>query len=262
MRGHFLTVCTWYVNCMAGIHDKSTIQGVAVRIIAGIFSLSLAFVGPAQALTLGAIDLRSALNQPFVADIALQDIRPGEADSLSVRLASERAFQRAGIERPALLDNLRFTLGVLPNGLNVIQVRSSTPIQDPFLNFLVEVDWPQGSVVREYTVLLDPPVFMPERAGTQSDALTGVTRLADNTDRRLIGRNPSSSASLNATSSFSNQPIASTAARSTSASTSAAAASTGQVAVGSSSGRSGRTLSPAGHSSRRSALDSCICPMA
>ncbi len=112
------------------------------------------------ALGLGDIHLKSALNDYFSADINLLSVAADEISDVRVELASSDAFQRAGIDRPFALTKLRFKPVELPDGTSVVQVTSRDPIREPFLNFLIEVNWPKGKIVREYTVLLDPPVTL------------------------------------------------------------------------------------------------------
>lgn len=110
----------------------------------------------APALGLGDITPHSALNQPFSADIALVDAAGlGEGD-LSVSLASADEFSRAGVERLFFLNNLKFT-PILRGNRQMIRVTSSKPVTEPFLNFLVQLNQPNGRLLREYTVLIDPP---------------------------------------------------------------------------------------------------------
>lgn len=123
--------------------------------------------GGVKALGLGDIEMRSALNQPMNAEIRLTSVQPGEADGMIVKLASPDAFARAGIERTSALTDLRFSVDQ-SSGSPVILISSSRPVVEPFLNFLLEVDWPAGRMVREYTVLLDPPVFMTPSATDRS----------------------------------------------------------------------------------------------
>ncbi|MCB1622036.1 MAG: LysM peptidoglycan-binding domain-containing protein [Thiothrix sp.] len=112
-----------------------------------------------NALSLGDIESNSNLNQPLRAKIQLLSASPQEANQLQVRIAPQSVFNRVGIERPRYLDNLRFT-SLVENGKPVILITSDTPITEPFVNFLVEVSWPQGQLLKEYTVMLDPPVLM------------------------------------------------------------------------------------------------------
>ncbi|HGG59134.1 MAG TPA: hypothetical protein ENK26_04345, partial [Gammaproteobacteria bacterium] len=126
--------------------------------IAGILAPSLSY-----ALGLGEITTHSALNQPLDAEIELVSTTPAEVKNVTVHLAPEAVFDQVGIEKTPVLDQLRFTPTV-ENGVPVIKVTSPGSIQEPFVNFVVEVTWPKGKLLREYTVLLDPPV-LSENAG-------------------------------------------------------------------------------------------------
>ena len=110
----------------------------------------------APALGLGEITLHSALNQPLRADIALVDAAGVEENQLSVSLATADEFSRAGVDRAFFLSNLKFT-PVLRGNRSVIQVTSNKPVSEPFLNFLVQLNQPNGRLLREYTLLIDPP---------------------------------------------------------------------------------------------------------
>lgn len=110
----------------------------------------------APALGLGEITLHSALNQPLRADIALVDAAGLEEGELLVSLATAEEFSRAGVERVFFLNDLKFT-PVLRGNRSLIQVTSSKPVNEPFLNFLVQLHQPNGRLLREYTVLIDPP---------------------------------------------------------------------------------------------------------
>src|SRR5690349_7967987 len=108
------------------------------------------------ALGLGEITLHSALNQPLRADIALLDAAGLEEGELSVRLATADEFSRAGVERVFFLNDLKFT-PILRGDRSLIRVSSSKPVKEPYLDFLVQLDQPNGRLLREYTVLIDPP---------------------------------------------------------------------------------------------------------
>jgi pilus assembly protein FimV len=115
----------------------------------------------AYALGLGSIQRKSALNEPFNATIKLLSARAEELDSLKVRLADPERFQRAGLERSDILSQLRFEVIQADPGSAYIKISSQQPIRDPFLNLLLEVSWSKGQIFREYTVLLDPPLYEP-----------------------------------------------------------------------------------------------------
>ncbi|MFQ5547798.1 MAG: FimV/HubP family polar landmark protein [Woeseia sp.] len=152
--------------------------------------LVLALTSEVWALGLGDIRLSSALNEPLRAEIDLLSATPDELDNLDVLLASENTFARYGLDRPVFLQGLRFR--VLRSGGvdgNVITVTSSDPVTEPFITFLVEASWSRGRLLREYTVLLDPPTFTPPPV---SDTTTAVTapRQAAQTDSGRIERAP------------------------------------------------------------------------
>src|SRR5688572_12902834 len=134
-----------------GVQKRTTIW------VAGL--LSLLFGTAAHALSLGDIEVYSALNQPLEAEILLTSVRPGETEGMLIRLASEEAFVQAGVERPFYLTKIKFRLESKPDGTEYILATTDNPVREPFLSFLIDIDWPRGHLVREYTVLLDPPVF-------------------------------------------------------------------------------------------------------
>lgn len=125
----------------------------------------------AYALGLGEVTLKSALNQPLVAEIELLDAKtlaPGEVVPV---LASAEDFNRAGVDRQYFLTDLTFTPVLRPDGKSVIRVSSTKPVREPYLNFLIEVLWPSGRLLREYTLLLDPPLYSPEIAASVAPQL-------------------------------------------------------------------------------------------
>lgn len=135
-----------------------------VRKLALAVSLALGTLSvPVHALGLGELSSKSALNQNFNGDITLLSVRPEELDGVRVQLADQDAFKRAGVDRPFYLSLLKFEPTVTAKGKSVIRVTSEFPIREPFMNFLVEVNWPNGRLMREYTVLLDPPTTTKRR---------------------------------------------------------------------------------------------------
>lgn len=111
------------------------------------------------AIGLGEINLDSALNEPLRAKIFLLSASDDELADLSVILASEETFTRYGIDRPLYLQGIEFEVVQGGPSGNVVQIRSRSPIAEPFLKFLVEATWASGRLLREYTVLLDPPTY-------------------------------------------------------------------------------------------------------
>lgn len=128
------------------------------RLIQGLLLGLLAVHINAYGLGLGQIQLNSALNQPLSAEIRLLSATPDDADSIDVSLASYETFSKVGIDRPSILAMLRFNVAAQGDGY-VIKIDSHDPIREPFLDFILEVTWSSGRVLREYTLLLDPPEF-------------------------------------------------------------------------------------------------------
>jgi FimV-like protein len=113
----------------------------------------------ANALGLGEIKLNSALNQNLNADIQIVGAASDELDSLQVKLASQAQFQRAGLDYPTVLAKLQFQVVRKSDGTAYLHVTSPGPIREPFLDFLIDATWDNGELLREYTVLLNPPNF-------------------------------------------------------------------------------------------------------
>ncbi len=114
-----------------------------------------------MALGLGNIELNSGLNQPFDARIELLSPTASELDNLTITLADTEAFERAGIERLFVLSSLRFAVQISESGKDYIHITTQDVMREPFLNFLIDASWSNGRLFREYTVLLDPPLYDP-----------------------------------------------------------------------------------------------------
>jgi len=130
--------------------------------------LLLLLPGLVNALGLGKLELRSNLNEPFEARINLISPTVDELASLNILLADQDAFHRAGIQRAAVLRHLRFTVVEPDSGPDYIRIFSDEPIREPFLNFLLELNWSKGRLFREYTVLLDPPIYAAKQQRLKS----------------------------------------------------------------------------------------------
>ncbi|MGC2461352.1 MAG: hypothetical protein WA446_10345, partial [Steroidobacteraceae bacterium] len=133
--------------------------------------LLLALLSPAAtlALGLGDIQLKSSLNAPLDANIDLVGASADDLSSLKATLAARESFTRGGLDYPAFLGALSFVPEKTADGRNVLHVHSAEAANEPFATLLVEVDWARGHVVREYTVLLDPPVFSSTAASAKAN---------------------------------------------------------------------------------------------
>ena len=128
-------------------------------LLATLFAL---YSGSVFAVGLGELELKSHLNQRFDAEVVLTSVGALELDEIIANLASQEDFDRVGVARDYHLTDLRFKVRQREDGEYIVHVTSSRPIIEPFLNFIVEAIWPTGRILREYTVLLDPPVFGTE----------------------------------------------------------------------------------------------------
>ena len=129
----------------------------------------------AYGLGLGKLELNSALNQTFNAEIDLVDTAGLKPEEIVPSLASLEDFDTYGVERTYLLTDLRFKVRRYEAGGLYLEVVSTNPIQEPFFNFIVEVLWPNGKLVSEYTVLLDPPVSGEEGIALIEPAKSAIT---------------------------------------------------------------------------------------
>jgi len=138
------------------IRKLGSVQGLLALSLA----LSLILSAPAAfSLGLGRLQLKSSLNQAFSAEIEIINRERLGVEEILPNLATQEDFDRLNVERTFELYDLRFDVVSGADGRTVIRVNSRDPIVEPFLNFVIEVIWPSGRLVREYTVLLDPPVL-------------------------------------------------------------------------------------------------------
>lgn len=109
------------------------------------------------ALSLGRITVQSALGEPLRAEIEVPNISSEEAASLKANVASPAAFVAAGLEYNAAMSGLQATLARRSDGRAYIRLSSDRPINDPFVDMILEASWSSGRIVRDYTMLFDPP---------------------------------------------------------------------------------------------------------
>ena len=131
-------------------------------------ALLLALPSAAFALGLGDIRLLSPLNAPLDAEIELVDVAPDEMNTVQAQLASRETFARYGLDWPGYLSGVQVRAVHSHDGRSIIKLKSADPISDPFITLLVEVNWSHGRLVREYTMLLDPPVYTPGQSTAAS----------------------------------------------------------------------------------------------
>jgi pilus assembly protein FimV len=120
-------------------------------------ALSVGWAGQVGAAGLGRLSVQSGLGQPLRAEVEVTALGKDEGGTLSARLAPVEAFKQAGLEYNAALSSLRFAIDRRPDGRAIVKITSAQPVNEPFVDLLVELNWASGKFVREYTFLLDPP---------------------------------------------------------------------------------------------------------
>ncbi|WEK29562.1 MAG: LysM peptidoglycan-binding domain-containing protein [Candidatus Pseudomonas phytovorans] len=147
------------------------------KLVLAMAAASALSSGMANALGLGELTLKSAQNQPLDAEIELLDVRDLKAAEVVPSLASPEEFSKAGVALPTYLEDLTFTPVINPNGKSVLRVTSSQPLPGSVVKFLVQVMWPQGRLLRDYSVLLDQAKAQGDKpaAGNVAPAVTGAS---------------------------------------------------------------------------------------
>ncbi len=142
-------------------------------------ALLLALPSAAFALGLGDIHLLSPLNAPLDAEIEITDVAADEVNTVRAQLATRETFSQNGLDYPTYLTSVQLRTVQMPDGRQVIKIKSTDPITDPFITLLVNVTWSHGQLVREYTMLLDPPVYTPGQSSVASAPVSAPATAAD-----------------------------------------------------------------------------------
>ncbi len=129
------------------------------KLAAVLFSLGCMQAGSVWGLGLGELTLESFLNEPLKAKVDLLNTGGLHSDEIRVRLATAEDFDRMGVDRAYFLTGIKFEVTVDSDGRGVILLSSDDPVLEPYLDLIVETRWPSGRLLREYTVLIDPPAF-------------------------------------------------------------------------------------------------------
>ncbi len=161
------------------------------RLAVALSACMMVTSGVVHALGMGEIEVSTALNEPLDAKIKLFSATSDELKSLNVSLASRDAFERVGIDRLPILRGLEFELVSSGAGAPYIKVISSKAIKEPFLDFILTINWSSGQMMREYTLLLDPPVFEKEpQTGRISAATTQPAQVVRQTPTAAVAAQP------------------------------------------------------------------------
>src|ERR1700721_466044 len=123
--------------------------------------MALSVPSAAHALGLGDIHVDSALNERLAAEIDIVGATPLELTDLRAAVANRETFLRYGADRPGFLSSTTFKVAQDSHGGPVLAIRSTESFTEPLVNFVVDLRWSHGELVRQYTLLLDPPGFAP-----------------------------------------------------------------------------------------------------
>lgn len=121
---------------------------------------ALCFAAPCTwGFGLGKLAVQSSLGEALRAEIDVTSMTPEEAANLEIRVASPEAYRNAGVDYNSILPNTRAVLQRRPNGRSLVRLTSDRAVQEPFVDVILEITWASGKLVREYTLLFDPPTF-------------------------------------------------------------------------------------------------------
>jgi pilus assembly protein FimV len=139
-----------------GIVHNSKLKKISIALCMALLPISVFAAG------LGKLNVMSGLGEPLKADIELISVTPEELNSISASIASQEAYATQGIEKPASHNGIKVSIAKNSAGAPILKLNSAQPISEPFLDMLIQVDWSSGRLLREYTVLLDPPGYTGE----------------------------------------------------------------------------------------------------
>jgi pilus assembly protein FimV len=134
---------------------------------------------------LGKLNVMSGLGEPLKADIELIAVTPEELSSITAAIASQDDYATQGIEKPASHNTIKVEVAKNASGTPILKLKSAQPISEPFLDMLIRVDWASGRLLREYTVLLDPPGYTGEADASAQTAQAPIVASRDSTQKRM-----------------------------------------------------------------------------
>lgn len=148
----------------------------ASRVSALALVLGLTALLPqAQALSLGRLTVQSALGEPLKAEIDIPELNAAEASSLRIGLASADVYRAAGVDFNAALVNTEITLARRPNGQAYLRIGNARLVSEPYLDLILEASWASGRIVRDYTMLFDPPNLRAPKPTLLAPTVAAVT---------------------------------------------------------------------------------------
>jgi len=147
-----------------------------------------------NALGLGRLVVNSPIDTPLVAEIELTALGAADLGTIDVALASRQEFDNATIDRAQILQQLQFEIDRREDNTPIIRVTSQQAISEPFLQFLITVQWPGGKLIREYTALLDPPLYAGAQNNSNVESPVTGSESGEVTDSQIVDTTPSQAA--------------------------------------------------------------------
>lgn len=167
-------------------HTKS--KYLALALCLAIFPTTTMAAG------LGKLNVVSGLGEPLKADIELLSVTADELASITAAIASNQAYTDQGIEKPASHNDIKIQVSKNARGAPILKLNSTQPITDAFLDMLIQVDWSSGRLLREYTLLLDPPGYAAD-SSAQSAVVKSATTAQTNSEANTAPKRAESSKS-------------------------------------------------------------------
>lgn len=146
---------------------------------------------------LGQLNVLSALGEPLKADIELLSVSTSEMATLKARVAPASAYAAQGLARPASHNDIKVNIAKRSNGKKFLKLHSNQAITEPFLDMLIEVEWENGRILKEYTALLDPPGYDRDVIAAQVQA--PEIKSIDNKTTKVVGTTKAKQPSKKAT---------------------------------------------------------------
>lgn len=134
------------------------------KLAVALLGVGVLLPGLSHALAIGDIRTKSALGEPYRGEVELSEIGDLTADEIKAGLATQEEFERLGIEKVYFLNELRFEVEVREGGKAILKISTLKPVSEPFLDFVVRVNWPGNTTMRSMTALLDPPTTQAYQA--------------------------------------------------------------------------------------------------
>jgi pilus assembly protein FimV len=143
--------------------DRKQMMRTSLNVLAAAAALTFSAADPAWALGLGRVNIQSALGEALRAEVEVTSISAEEESGLRVRVAPPESYKVAGVDYNPVLPSTTIQLQKRADGSNFLLITSDRVVQEPFVDVILEMAWSTGRLMREYTLLFDPPVNVAQK---------------------------------------------------------------------------------------------------